>query len=134
MKGSRAGTDYDEAKGVVEFENGQRNVEIPINIKGRVRVGNATFNLVLEEPSENTKFDPKTDGGAEKCICHITITHRDKADMFKKMMERVHSANAVAGHKNWAQQFYDAIFQIGDDDDEEEEEGEEGAEPAPKEP
>jgi hypothetical protein len=52
MKGSRAGTDYDEIKGTFEFENGQRTGEIPINIKGRIRTQNATFNLVLEEPSE----------------------------------------------------------------------------------
>jgi len=130
MENCRAGTDYDEIKGVLKFEDGQKNAEVPINIKGRVRARSAKFNLVLEEP-EGTKFDAKTDGGAEKCICHVTIEHRDKADMFKKMMDRVHSANAVAGHKNWGQQFHDAIFQIGDDDEEEEQEGEE---PAPKEP
>lgn len=114
------------------MKSGQRKATIPIKIKGRTRVQSATFNLVLKDPV-NTKFDPKTDGGDDQCICHITVTHRDKADMFKKMMERVHSANAVAGHKNWAQQFHDAIFQIGDND-EEDEEGEEGGEPAPKEP
>jgi solute carrier family 8 (sodium/calcium exchanger) len=115
------------------MKDGQRKASIPVSIKGRTRVTSATFNLVLKDPV-NTKFDPNTDGGEEQNICHITVTHRDKAALFSKMMERVHSANATAGHKNWAQQFHDAIFQIGDDDDEEEEGGEEGGEPTPKDP
>ena len=36
-------------------------------------------------------------GGEDMCICHITVVHRDNADMLKKMMSRIHSANAVAG-------------------------------------
>jgi solute carrier family 8 (sodium/calcium exchanger) len=45
------------------------------------------------------------------------------------MKERVHSANAMMGHKNWAQQFKDALFEVGDGDDEEDEEGGEPAGP-----
>jgi solute carrier family 8 (sodium/calcium exchanger) len=126
---SQEGIDFEQSKGVLVMGDGQKQASISVKIKGRARVQAATFNLVIKDPV-NTKFDPKTDGGEDTCICHISITHRDKADMLKMMMERVHSANAIAGHKNWAQQFRDAIFQIGDDDDEEEEEGGEGGEPA----
>jgi solute carrier family 8 (sodium/calcium exchanger) len=128
---SQEGIDFEPCKGTLALQDGQKKATIPVILKGRARVNPATFNLVLKDP-ENTKFDPKTDGGEEQCICHITINNRDKAAILKKMMSRVHSANAIAGHKNWGKQFSDAIFQIGDDDDEEE--GEEGAEPEPKEP
>jgi len=49
--------------------------------------------------------------------------------MFCAMKERIHSANAIQGHSNWAQQFSDALFSVGGDDDEEEE----GDEPTVKE-
>jgi solute carrier family 8 (sodium/calcium exchanger) len=129
---AQEGIDYEALKGTLNFKDGQKKATIPVYIKGRTRVDSATFNLILKDPV-GTKFDATTEGGAEKCICHITIVHRDKADMMNAMLDQIHSADAV-GHRNWAQQFYDAIFEIGDGDDDEEEEAEEGAEPQPKDP
>merc|ERR1719426_653498 len=48
--------------------------------------------------------------------------------VFAAMKERIHSANAIMGHKNWAQQFHDALFEIGDGDGD----GDEEAEPPSK--
>jgi len=116
---------------VRKFEDGQQVAQIEVVVKSRGRANKGTFNVVLEEP-EGCKFDAKTDGGEEQCICHVTIkSGGDKADMFKQMQERLHSANSIMGHKNWAQQFKDALFEIGDGDDEEEGEGDPDA---PKEP
>jgi len=92
------------------------------------------FNVVLEDPN-GTKFDAKTDGGEDKCICHVVIKGKEGAgqgDMFASMKERIHSANAIQGHKNWGQQFKDAIFQIGDGDDEEKDDSAEKPAPAKK--
>jgi len=130
MQNAVEGADYEAAKGEVEFEDGQQEAKIEVVVKSRGRANKGTFNVVLEEP-EGCKFDAKTDGGEEQCICHVIIkSGADKSDMFKQMAERLHSANSIMGHKNWAQQFKDALFEIGDGDDEEEE-GEEGAEKQP---
>jgi solute carrier family 8 (sodium/calcium exchanger) len=128
---SQEGIDFEPTKGVLVLKDGQKKAAIPIKIKGRARVQSATFNLVLKDPF-NTKFDAKTDGGVEQCICHITVNFRDKGAILQKMMTKVQSANAIAGHKNWAQQFHDAIFQIGDDDDDDDEDNEGGEEGAVK--
>jgi len=127
--GAIDGIDFEGSKGYLEFDSGCLSKNIDIVIKAKGRATKAAFNLVLEEPN-GTKFDAKTDGGEEKCICHVVIKGKEGAqgDMFASMKERIHSANAVQGHANWGQQFKDAIFQIGDGDDEEEEDGGEPAE------
>lgn len=128
------GVDFEATKGYLELADGQTSTTIPIMIKGRSRNAAATFNLVLKEPTD-TKFDAQTDGGEETCICHIVIVHRNKENMFSGMIEKIHSANTIAGHKNWGQQFHDAVFDLGNgDDDEEEEELQEGDVPSAKEP
>jgi len=120
------GVDFDGAKGTVEFESGQQTARIPIVVKCRERVSPVSFNVVISDPV-GTKFDDKTDGGADQCICHYTINaNGDKTAMFAAMKERIASANSINGHKNWAQQFKDALFSIGDDDDDEDGEGGEG--------
>jgi len=129
MKGV-AGVDFVEASGDVELEDGQTSATIQVVIKQRTRAKNADFQIVLKDPKG---IDPpgechfsgeKHDGCEETCRCHIDILARgDKENVFAKMKERIHSANAIMGHKNWAAQFHDALFQIGDDDDEEGEEG-----------
>jgi len=130
MKNAVAGADYEEAKGQVEFEDGQQTANVSVVVKARGRANEGTFNVVLEEP-EGCKFDAKTDGGEEQCICHVKIkSGGDKAGMYKQMAERLHSANSIMGHKNWAQQFKDALFEVGDGDDEEEE----GEDAGPKQP
>lgn len=114
------GVDFQGAKGYLEFENGQQTATIPVVINARSRSAAVSFNMVIKE-ADGCKFDTSTDGGSESCICHVTInTKNDKAAMLKAMQDRIHSANAIMGHKNWAQQFYDAIFEIGDGDDEDE--------------
>jgi len=122
--GAVDGIDFEGGKGTVVLDDGvlMQTVDITIKAKGRTVPGK--FNVVLEEP-EGCKFDPKTDGGEEKCICHVVIKGREgqnQGSLFAAMHERVNSANATQGHANWAQQFSDALFSVGDGDDEEEEE------------
>jgi len=130
--GAVDGADFEGSKGYLEFDQSELSATIPVVIKAKGRIGTAAFNVVLEEP-KGTKFDAKTDGGEDQCICHVVIKGKEganQANMFSAMKERVHSANAVQGHSNWAQQFSDALFQVGEEDDEE---GEEGDEPKVKE-
>jgi solute carrier family 8 (sodium/calcium exchanger) len=124
--GAVDGIDFEGSKGYLEFDQSILTATIPITIKPKGRINQTAFNVVLEEP-QGTKFDIKTDGGEEQCICHVVIkgcpVKATEAGMFAAMKDRVHSANAVQGHNNWGQQFKDAIFSIGEGDDEEEEEG-----------
>jgi solute carrier family 8 (sodium/calcium exchanger) len=133
--GAVDGIDFEGAKGYLEFDQAVLTATIPITIKPKGRITETAFNVVLEEP-QGTKFDAKTDGGEEQCICHVVIkgcpVKKSEAGMFAAMKERVHSANAVQGHSNWGQQFVDAIFAIGGGDDDEEEEGGEPAAPPSK--
>jgi len=117
--GAVEGIDFEGAAGTVEFESGMQHASVSCTIKAKGRVTDGKFNLVLEEP-EGTKFDATTDGGEDQCICHVVIKGKEgtQANLFGQMRERVNSANNVAGSKNWGQQFYDALFQVGDDDEE----------------
>lgn len=121
-----AGVHYEEAKGKVTFEDQQEKATIAITLTPAQRPKALGFNIVIESPEGGIKFDEHTDGGEESCICHVKIKP-DTSCLFASMKDRIHSANAIVGHKNWAAQFYDAIFEVGDGDDEEEE-GEEGGE------
>jgi len=128
--GAVDGIDYEEpstkvgGKGTLVFEPGVLSQAIEVIIKPRARLNEGKFNVVLEDP-EGCKFDSKTDGGEEQCICHVVIKGRDavksSAGLFCAMKERIHSANAAQGRANWGQQFSDALFSLGDDGDEEEE-------------
>jgi solute carrier family 8 (sodium/calcium exchanger) len=80
--------------------------------------------VVLSDP-KGCKFDSKTDGGDDTCICHVTIKGKlgeTRQHLFKDMKSRVISANAIMGQKAWGQQFKDALFAVGDDEEDDEEE------------
>jgi len=114
------GVDFEGTKGKLEFEEGQQDAIIPITIKARTRAKDASLNIVITD-AVGTKFDEKTDGGEEQCICHVTIRPKGgKPSIVLGMRDRIHSANAIMGHKNWGQQFRDALFDVGGGDDEEE--------------
>jgi solute carrier family 8 (sodium/calcium exchanger) len=131
MKGV-AGIDFDAVNGYLEFEPGQTTATIPVVIKPRNRPTNVDFQVVLKEPNACEFSKAKHDGCEDSCICHIVIQkadkESDKESVFTAMKERIHSANAIMGHKNWAQQFHDALFEIGDGDGD----GDEEAEPPSK--
>jgi len=121
------GVDYEASNGTLEFASSQLTANIQVTVNPRGRINKAAFNVVLSDPV-GCVFDAKTDGGDEKCICHVNIKPKGEekqANMIESMKARVNSANAIMGHKNYAQQFRDALFQVGEED-EEDEEGEAG--------
>jgi len=126
--GAVDGIDFQGAKGVLVFPPSVQSQSIPVVINARGRTKETFFNVVLAEP-KGCAFDAKTDGGTEQCICHVTIKGRageSRSNMLAQMRQNVLSANHIMGQRNWAQQFHDALFAVGDDD---EEEGEEDAGP-----
>jgi solute carrier family 8 (sodium/calcium exchanger) len=122
-----AGHDYEETTGKLEFQSGQSNAIIRVKILPQSRSKEITFNVIISD-AEGTKFDPKTDGGEDTCVCHVVVTGQDKGGAISAMRDRIHSANAIMGHKNWAQQFRDALFEVGEGGDDED--GEEASAPS----
>jgi len=120
------GVDFEDTHGHLTFEANVQSQTIPVTIHARGRIKKASFNIVLTDP-KGCKFDTTTDGGDEKCICHVTIkgkTGETRQNLFKTMKSRVVSANAIMGQRNWGQQFADALFAVGEDDDEDDSEEE----------
>jgi len=120
-----SGVDYESTHGRVEFVQNAQTQVIKVAITTRGRVKNSDFNIVLSEP-KGCKFDSKTDGGDEQCICHVTIkakTGETHVNLLKSMKSRVVSANAIMGAKNWSSQFKDAIFAVGDEDEDDDDGG-----------
>jgi len=117
------GVDFEGAQGTLEFAQNVQSQSISVKLKARGRIRKAAFNVVLSEP-KGCKFDSKTDGGEDTCICHVTIKGKlgeTRQHLFKDMKSRVISANAIMGQKAWGQQFKDALFAVGDDDEDDEE-------------
>lgn len=123
-----SGVDYEPTHGRLEFVQNAQTQSIKVPVKARGRIKNGEFNVVLHDP-KGCKFDSKTDGGDDECICHVTIkakTGETHVNLLKSMKSRVVSANAIMGAKNWSSQFKDAIFQIGDDEEDDDEGGDGG--------
>lgn len=118
------GVDFEAASGKLKFESGQGEARIKLTIKGRRRSADADLQIVVQDAEGGATFDPETEPlkDVEKCICHIMIKAGGQTDMLDRMKSRINSANAIMGHKNWAQQFHDALFDLGGDDDEDEDE------------
>jgi len=116
-----AGKDYKEAKGILEFEDGQLCSSIYVTIKaaGRYNV-TEMFRLILVEPTGGVKFNKHTDGGEESCILSISIVsdtnNKARIDKIKTTLS-VNWQKAKVGHNNWREQFVNAIYPNGEDDD-----------------
>jgi len=125
-----AGMDYQEAVGKIELGQAVQSAIIPITIMPQGRYEKSSgFNVVITDPV-NCKFDKETDGGEERCICHVTIkgsNSAEKLSLLKKMESRVNTNQAKLGHTHWKQQFYSAVFVVKEEDEDQEE----GAEQVP---
>lgn len=72
------GGSFEDAKGVLVFENGVKEAYIPIKIYGTPHShDDITFNVVLFNLDAET-FDGRPKPGDEFSICHITVTRREE--------------------------------------------------------
>jgi solute carrier family 8 (sodium/calcium exchanger) len=129
---AQEGFEYEGAKGTITLEDNVRSAPITVKIKPTGRLKSSAFNVVLSEPA-GCHFDKETDGGEEKCICCVTIKAKmgeTRQNLLAEMKARAISANNVMGSRNWAQQFKDALFQVGEEEDEDGEEGTEASRPS----
>jgi solute carrier family 8 (sodium/calcium exchanger) len=117
-----AGQDYVKAEGMVTFGNDQTTYDIPVQVLNRKRPQSADFIVILKEASDNSGFDPNSDGGADKCICTVLLEgeeRTDKGDAVAQMKLKLASVNNAMGNKKWGEQFYAALFEVGDEDSDE---------------
>eukprot|EP00931_Biecheleriopsis_adriatica_P005778 TRINITY_DN107266_c0_g1_i1.p1 TRINITY_DN107266_c0_g1~~TRINITY_DN107266_c0_g1_i1.p1 ORF type:complete len:842 (+),score=150.92 TRINITY_DN107266_c0_g1_i1:86-2611(+) len=118
-----AGTNYEQAEGVLEFENGETEKEIEVTIKARGRYERLEMFRIILTDVKGAKFDAETDGGADCCILTITIDSNQDA---KNQVDRIMSSlqtnwdKSKVGHANWADQFKNALFVNGGEEDEDE--------------
>jgi len=116
------GRDFEGADGELAMANGEMEGCIKVTLKAVARYATIDhFRIVLSEPTGGATLDDTKDGGAEKNILTVMIEsdsgHKDRLDRLKSTVQVKLSKSAV-GHRNYAQQFKDAIFVNGGDDDE----------------
>jgi len=130
-----AGMDYEKAQGQIELGPSVQSATIPITIMPKGRFDKSScFNVVLKDP-KGCIFDKESDGGVGSCICNVTIkasSNADRMGLLKKMESQIMTNQALLGSKHWKEQFYSALFVVGDGDDDEE--GEEGDKESPSTP
>lgn len=134
-----AGIDYEDVSGRLEFESTVQSQVIRIPIKPLTRRRDCAFNIIIDDAQGGVKFDETTDGNEDSCICYVVIkATTSENNTFAIIREQIQSANARMGARSWKQQFYDAIFTIGDPDDDDgdgaQQEGEDGKPIEPPEP
>jgi solute carrier family 8 (sodium/calcium exchanger) len=120
------GADFTAVSGRLELGPSvqKATIQIPILPKGRY-FKTAAFIVRLTDATGGI-FDKETDGGEECCICCVTIKGKqdsDRLNALKQLETKIISQQAMLSHRHWGQQFYDALFTIGDnssDDDDEE--------------
>eukprot|EP00931_Biecheleriopsis_adriatica_P089049 TRINITY_DN63246_c0_g1_i1.p1 TRINITY_DN63246_c0_g1~~TRINITY_DN63246_c0_g1_i1.p1 ORF type:complete len:834 (-),score=153.05 TRINITY_DN63246_c0_g1_i1:50-2551(-) len=121
-----AGINYEESKGVIEFESGETEKEIGVNIKARGRYDNAErFRIILTEVKGGAKFDPESDGGSESCILTVSIeSNLESKKQVDRMVSRLqsHWEKSKRGHANWLDQFKNAFDVMGGEAEGEEDE------------
>mmetsp|Transcript_83305 Transcript_83305/g.150260 ORF Transcript_83305/g.150260 Transcript_83305/m.150260 type:complete len:838 (+) Transcript_83305:536-3049(+) len=117
-----AGYDYVSAKGDLEFGDSIQKQAITITIKPKGRYEKTSgFNVYLTDPSGGARFDPTTDGGSDKCICHVLIKAAEsQRQALDKLASKMNWSKYALGYSNWKDQFKAAIFLQGEAEDGEE--------------
>jgi solute carrier family 8 (sodium/calcium exchanger) len=120
-------TEDDSAVGGLDFEQintklvlphgvASANLRVRIKAKGRNEM-TETFRLILNSPEGGACFDELTDGGADKCICTVTIEGNSENQGAVAKIVAGFSFNQdqmVLGKKHWMEQFSEAIYVDGD--------------------
>lgn len=114
-------SDYIPVSGTLEFADGQMSAAIFVQIKARGRYDSEEkFRVIIEKVKGGAKFDDKTDGGSDCCICYVQISANEMArERVDKIMSnlKVNWDKASVGQNNWKQQFTSLMYVNGGDDD-----------------
>jgi len=124
---AKAGKDYAEVSGQLEFPEGvaQAFIEVSILPLNSVDTRYETFRLIIEPCDENDEmvcFDETTDGGSKSGICTITIESdlNGGKNLYQSCVVALASRGLVnvdnfqIGGARWKDQFAEAIYVGGD--------------------
>ncbi|CAK0843444.1 unnamed protein product [Prorocentrum cordatum] len=122
---AKASRDYESQSGELVFEEGENAKAIRVLIYGRGSYARKDyFRVYLTDVTGGAKFDPKTDGGADKDIMTVFIeTHKEGTEFTDRLMDQMQASwmRAKIGHANYREQFSAALQVNGGSDEEEEE-------------
>jgi solute carrier family 8 (sodium/calcium exchanger) len=114
---AKAGDDYEETKGTLEFDRGvtSQQIKIPI-IDDEAIEKKEKFRVLAFGATGGAKFTENTDGGFENGICDVFITSNPKSvENVNKILAFYNEqaeANKIAT-SSWADQFTGAIYVNG---------------------
>mmetsp|Transcript_89889 Transcript_89889/g.141960 ORF Transcript_89889/g.141960 Transcript_89889/m.141960 type:complete len:958 (+) Transcript_89889:184-3057(+) len=116
-----AGRDYLASSGTLTFGCGQLSRDISLTVlSGAHYDSTEEFRLIIESPEGGATFDPTTDGGEECCVCTVVILSdeaaRGRVDRVMKVL-MMDWDKAHIGHKNWKEQFLEAVYVNGGEED-----------------
>eukprot|EP00930_Biecheleria_cincta_P035150 TRINITY_DN24205_c0_g1_i5.p1 TRINITY_DN24205_c0_g1~~TRINITY_DN24205_c0_g1_i5.p1 ORF type:complete len:630 (-),score=143.98 TRINITY_DN24205_c0_g1_i5:225-2114(-) len=119
-----AGIDYEEAFGILQFEEGEmtKNIKVVVKAKGRDRT--ELFRIILDEAQSPGTFDTNADGGPDMCILTVILeTGKESKQQVAMIMSSLQASwqKSKVGHANWAEQFKSAFYVMGGEDDGEDE-------------
>lgn len=124
--GATPGYDYVEEEGVVDFRNGVAEAEIEITILPK-QVGekNDQFQIILEDPTNDSIFNPNSDGGEDACLLTVTIINANPANSrltraFSFLDRRFNMDEMRQGSAQWYDQISEAYYCCGSAEDQEE--------------
>lgn len=117
-----AGRDYLACSGTLTFECGQLSRDIQLTVLcGAHYDSTEEFRLIIENAEGGATFDATTDGKEECCVCTVVILSdeaaRGRVDRVMKVL-MMDWDKAHIGHKNWKEQFLDAMYVNGGEDGE----------------
>jgi solute carrier family 8 (sodium/calcium exchanger) len=122
---AKAGKDYEEVSGELEFADGVMNLSLEVAILPVASVDQRKemFRLIIEpcEDAPGTRFDENTDGGSESGICTITIdADPTGAKQYNAAITAAASRglmnldNVHIGTSKWKGQLLEAVYVGGD--------------------
>eukprot|EP00930_Biecheleria_cincta_P086996 TRINITY_DN76268_c0_g1_i1.p1 TRINITY_DN76268_c0_g1~~TRINITY_DN76268_c0_g1_i1.p1 ORF type:complete len:820 (-),score=136.76 TRINITY_DN76268_c0_g1_i1:143-2407(-) len=105
-----AGADYIETSGMLDFQAGEYDKTIQVDIlpKGKFE-GTEKFRVVLSDATGGAGFDPKCDGGPQSSICTVVI-EANRHTRLKTLMTRLNWDAMATGRKKWINQFKEACY------------------------
>lgn len=119
---AKAGKDFQEAKGTLEFGHGMTTACIPLEIlpKGKYE-STEDFRVILEEPTGGVLFDADKDGGQECNILTVIIESdpERKRSHWERIMANFNVDEIEIGHANWKDQFKEVIYVGGTKEEQE---------------
>jgi len=114
-----ADADYEKYDEVLEFKECEVEKTVTLIVKGNDKTeGVENFRVIMSQAEGGAVFDSNTDGGAESCVCTITIGTEKKKGVLTAIMGTLSVNRDIVqlGNANYKDQFKAAIYVGGSQD------------------